>query len=187
MKKRLLIFNTVQYLFRFLNVPFSWHGKSGKTRGSAARKTTYVSSLTEKAGQPRLHKEGRGQGSTSRDQWMMVRRGSSLRISPTRGQECGTPLPQLSLLPWEGRLAAWGCSRSRQLGRPCFAGGAGKHWQVLHGRCLLSRSPCKGPAVVAKFTTSPGYKRPFFTLVPGDKNLFMGLQSHLWKSRQVST
>ena len=74
MKKRLLIFNTVQYLFRFLNVPFSWHGKSGKTRGSAARKTTYVSSLTEKAGQPRLHKEGRGQGSTSWDQWMMVRR-----------------------------------------------------------------------------------------------------------------
>lgn len=62
MKKRLLIFNTVQYLFRFLNVPFSWHGKSGKTRGSAARKTTYVSSLTEKARQLRLHKEGRGAG-----------------------------------------------------------------------------------------------------------------------------
>lgn len=99
-------------------------------------------------------------GSTSRDQSVTVLRGSSLRISPTRGQACGARLPQAFSPALEGRLAAWGCSRSRQLGRPCFVGG-----QANTGRCCVAdayhHEPCRGPAVVATFTTSPGYKRPF--------------------------
>lgn len=80
----------------------------------------------------------------------------------------------LSLCCW----AAAGVPSNRKKGRAGYAEGPGKHRQVAKEGCLSSRSLHRKPAVVAKSTTSPRYKRPIFYLVQETKACNLWVCNH---------
>lgn len=104
-------------------------------------------------------------------QWEL-RAALSLRILPTRGQ-----VREALLLQSPAPRPPLGGQLSRQLGR-----GQAEWGEVS----LSSQSPHKEPTVAAQLTISPGTKAVSH-LPRRQKLVIWGLQSHLWKSRQVPT